>query len=137
MCLTGLRDVEVLHSKTVETTVGQNITLPCLIKNTTDLKLVHTEWSKRGKTNSKLAVYVPGSGIHLVRPNVAMQIKEHDEDMLMGSYLHLQRVDKSDSGVYVCDITTFPMGSLRGETEVKVEGKRTQTKSQTTNLSTI
>ncbi|XP_075996379.1 uncharacterized protein LOC142990461 [Genypterus blacodes] len=122
-CLTsGAEEVKVLYDLTVEGEVGQNITLRCGVQNSTSSKLqfIQTEWSKKEGGNSKLAVYHHSLGLQLFRPGVSLQTES--QDMMMGSYLHLHGLSRSDRGVYVCDITTFPLGSIRRETEVKVKG---------------
>lgn len=121
MCLTGLQDVEVFHYEKMEAAVGMHITLPCTLKDRTDLKIVSIEWSKNG--NEKLAVYSPRFGRHLFWHNVTLQIENNS-----GSYLHLHGVSKWDGGIYICDLTTFPLGAIRSETELKIkdEGKYMQ-----------
>lgn len=117
MCLTGLQDVEVFHHATMEAVVGQNVTIPCTVKNTT-LQIVSIEWQKKINENTKLVVYGPGLGIHRFWPNVSIQV----ENSSMGSLL-LYGVTKWSDGSYICDLTTFPLGSIRRQTELKVLGK--------------
>ncbi|KAF7651447.1 hypothetical protein LDENG_00111070 [Lucifuga dentata] len=117
----GFQDIKVFHDKIKEAVVGQNVTLPCLAKNKTGFQIISTEWSKKDKITTKLALYVQDLGISRFRPNVNIQIQKNDSDKLVGSYLQLQEVDKSDSGVYICGITAFPQGSIRRETELKVK----------------
>lgn len=117
MCLTGLRDFQVFHIEKMEAVVGQTVTLPCIVKNSTNLQIVSIEWSKNKNNNAKLAVFSKGFGTHLFWPNVTIQ------SLSMGSYLHLSNVAKWDSGIYICDLTSFPRGSIRSETELKIKGK--------------
>lgn len=119
MCSTGRQDVEVFYNKKMEAVVGQNVTLPCIINSSTDLKLVSVEWSKNKNENTKLALYSPGHGQRIFWPNITIQT----ENNLTGSYLHLSQVAKWDSGIYFCDLTTFPQGTIRKETELKIKGK--------------
>ncbi|XP_049448869.1 T-cell surface protein tactile [Epinephelus fuscoguttatus] len=113
----GLRDVEVFCNEKMEAVAGQNVTLPCVVRNHTDLKIVSIEWRKDRNENTKLALYSRGFGINLFWPNVTMQI----DTTSMGTYLQLYGVAKWDSGVYICDITSFPLGSIRRETELKIK----------------
>ncbi|XP_071392648.1 T-cell surface protein tactile isoform X2 [Centroberyx affinis] len=116
----ALRDVEPFHYETVEAVAGQNITLPCHVENKPGLNVVQIEWKR--ENNAKLVVHSQILGPHLFRPNVSIQIKNNDEaDGIIGYNLHLQGVEKWDSGVYICDITTFPTGSIRREIELKVK----------------
>ncbi|KAM4620200.1 uncharacterized protein ACJ7VT_006903 isoform 2-T2 [Polymixia lowei] len=115
--------VEVFHDKTTEAAVGQNVSLPCIVENKPDLKIVQIEWRKRDGNDTKLVVHSKGHGTHTFKPSIALQLKTNDslEYGLLGSYLQIHRVEKQDSGIYVCDITTYPLGSISTETELKVK----------------
>ncbi|KAI3373698.1 hypothetical protein L3Q82_022284 [Scortum barcoo] len=112
----GVQDVEVFHYEKVEAVVGQNVTLPCLLKKGTNFKIVNIEWRRTKHENEKLAVYNPSYGHHLFWPNITIQPEEDQ-----GAYLHLHGVSKWDSGIYICDFTTFPNGVIRSETELKIK----------------
>ena len=98
---------------------GQDVVLPCTVNGRSDLKLVSIEWSKNINEITKMAVYSPSYGMHLFWPNVSIQI----EMKTLGSNLHLPEVSKWDSGVYICEIATFPLGSIRRETQLEIKGK--------------
>ncbi|XP_053187844.1 T-cell surface protein tactile [Scomber japonicus] len=117
----GLRDVDLFHNETVEAVVGQNISLPCIVKNSANIKVVNTEWGKRENEIKKLALYTPGFGVYRFRPNVSIQTVYNDAKNFMGSYLQLYEVEKENGGIYVCDVTTFPFGSIRVETVLKIK----------------
>lgn len=123
MCLTGFQDVELFHYEKIEAVVGQDITLPCFVKNSTNLKVVNAEWSKRENEIQKLALYTPGFGTNIFRPNITIQTVNNDDNNFVGSYLKLHNVEKGNSGIYICDVATFPLGSIRYETELKIKGK--------------
>lgn len=118
MCLTGQQDVEVFHYEKMEAVVGQDVALPCTVKNRTNLQIVGVEWSRNRNESTKLAVYHSRFGLHLFWSNVTI----HTENNSMGS-LQLYGVTKWNSGIYICDLATFPLGSIRRETELKVRGK--------------
>ncbi|XP_036975435.1 nectin-3-like protein [Acanthopagrus latus] len=113
----GSQDVEVFHYKKMEAVVGQDVVLPCTVNGRSDLKLVSIEWSKNINEFTKLAVYSLSFGVYLFWPNISMQI----EDKTLGSNLHLPEVSKWDSGVYICDIITFPLGTIRRETQLEIQ----------------
>ncbi|XP_041863773.1 uncharacterized protein si:ch1073-15f19.2 isoform X2 [Melanotaenia boesemani] len=115
----GLQDVELLHLETLEAVVGKNITLPCLQKKLDNLKLISIEWKKKG--GSKLGVYSPLYGQSLFSNNVTIQIEDSEKSELMGSYLHIPEVNKRDSGIYICEITSFPFGSIANEMKLTVK----------------
>ncbi len=119
MCLTGLKDVEVLHNEKMEAEVGQNVTLPCTVKSGANVQISSIEWSKNGNKTSKLALYSPEHGLGHILPNVHIETRDK---LRLGS-LYLFGVTTSDSDTYICLITTFPQGSIRRETELKIKGK--------------
>ncbi|XP_028277189.1 T-cell surface protein tactile [Parambassis ranga] len=120
----GEQNGEVIHYETMEAAVGQNITLPCIVKKHTDLKIVSIEWSKKKKEkdneNIKLAVYSISHGHYYFWPNVTVLTEKNNANTLTGTRLHLPSMTKWDSGIYVCDITTFPLGSIRAETQLAI-----------------
>lgn len=120
MYLTGLQNPEVIHNEALEAEVGQNVSLPCLIKNVTGFQIVNIEWRKN---ETKLLVYSPGFGHHSFWSNVSIQILATGTDKA-GSHLFLPGVNKWDSGIYVCVIATYPLGSIKKETSLTVKGKR-------------
>lgn len=122
MCLTGRQDAETFRYQKMEALEGQNVTLPCILEGSSSLVVVMIEWSKsRRAENTKLALYIPYKG-KLLSPNVTLVV----DNTTMTSYLHLHRVTKWDSDIYTCSLSTFPLGSIRQETELKVTGKKTK-----------
>ncbi|KAI9542368.1 hypothetical protein NQZ68_020715 [Dissostichus eleginoides] len=111
----GLQDVDILHYEKMAAVVGENVTLPCIIQGSPSLKIVSVEWRKNKSGNTKLAVYAPTHGLRQLWPNVTMQ------NVPKGSYLHLHSVETWDSGFYICEIATFPLGSFRRETELEIK----------------
>lgn len=116
MCSTGLQD-EVFYHRKIEAPEGQNVTLPSCVKKN-DTQITQVEWRKM-PYDTKLAVYSPRFGVHYFWPNVTIQT----ENKSMGS-LQISRVSKWDSGVYVCGLSAFPMGTTRRETQLVVKGER-------------
>ncbi|XP_070839164.1 T-cell surface protein tactile [Chaetodon trifascialis] len=113
----GLQDVHVIHEEKMEAIVGQDVALPCIVENRTDLRIVGIEWRKNRNENTKLVLYSSSFGIHPFWPNVTIQIANGS----IGSYLHLSGVTKWNSDTYICDLTIFPLGSIRRETELKIK----------------
>lgn len=110
------------RKEVIETVVGQNVVLPCTINSRTDYKIVSIEWSKKNEKNTKLSLYSPRHGLHQFWPNVTLEIG-NDADKSNSFPLHLSAVNKWDSGIYICHISAFPLGSLSFETELKIKGK--------------
>ncbi|KAF7206516.1 uncharacterized protein si:ch1073-15f19.2 isoform X1 [Nothobranchius furzeri] len=114
----GLKHVELIHKEAVEAVEGQNVSLPCLVKNVSGLNVVSLEWKK---DETKLGMYNSAHGHYYHWSNVTIQIKQDEAKKLSGSHLLLLHVNKWDSGVYVCEITSFPLGSFRKETNLTVK----------------
>lgn len=112
----GSQDVKVFHYEKMEAVAGHEVVLPCIINGRSDLKLVNIEWSKNINEITKLAVYSSSYGVHRFWQNISIQIEKET----LGSKLHLHGVSKWDSGVYICDITTFPLGAIRSETLLEI-----------------
>ncbi|XP_008425425.1 T-cell surface protein tactile [Poecilia reticulata] len=117
--LQGAENVELFFHKTMEAEVGQNITVPCFVKDATDQKIVSIKWMKNEGTN--LAVYDTVYGTYRYWPNVTIQEKRNDANKLIGSHLHLPWVNKWDSGIYICELSKFPSGSFISKTKLTVK----------------
>ncbi|XP_034034225.1 T-cell surface protein tactile isoform X2 [Thalassophryne amazonica] len=113
----GVQVVDVFHYKVKEAVVGQNVTLLCIIRNRTGLDIVQYEWNKN---NTMLALYSKNHGLLVRRPNISLQSK-NGSNIATGSYLQIFGVQKHDSGIYICDITTFPWGAIRRETRLIIK----------------
>lgn len=122
MCLTGRQDAEVFRYEKMEALAGQDVTLPCAVEINNSIHISMIEWSKKGNKKKKLALYSLGFEKKQFSPNVTLVVDENTT----ASHLRLHGVTKQDSGVYVCSLSTFPLGSIRGETHLKVRGKRTK-----------
>lgn len=120
MCLTGRQDVEVFHLPKEEAIVGQDVALPCHLKNSTGLHIESIVWSRHGHDNTNLVVYNSGFGYKLYQPNVTIQILNGST----GSILNILGVTKRNSGIYICTLTLFPSGSIRRQTELMIRGKK-------------
>lgn len=123
MCLTGRQDAETSRYEKMEALAGQDVALPCAVESKSNVHIIMIEWSKNRIENKKLVLYSPRHGEKLFSPNVAFTIN----NKTMASHLHLHGLTNWHSGIYICSISTFPLGSIRLETELKVTGKRTKT----------
>ncbi|KAF6719960.1 Nectin-3-like protein [Oryzias melastigma] len=117
----GLQNVNVIPGSTVEAVVGQNVSLPCILKEDHDLKIILSEWTKNGAT--KLALYSVDHGLHLFWTNVTVQIKKSSTNKILGTYQYLQNVKKWDSGNYNCKIAGFPLSSNISVTSLIVKDR--------------
>lgn len=122
MCLTGRQDAEIFRYEQMEAVLGENVTLPCSVESNKSIHIIMIEWSKKSNKNQKLALYSSNYGEERFSPNVTLTVN----NKTMASKLHLHAVMKWDSGIYICSLSTFPLGSIRGETILKVRGKRSK-----------
>ncbi|CAG00466.1 unnamed protein product [Tetraodon nigroviridis] len=123
MCLTGRQDTEIFRYEEMEAVVGQNVTLPCSVESDRSIHIIMIEWSKKRNRNQKLALYSLYFGGERFSSNVTLTVN----NKTMASELHLHSVTKWDSGIYICSLSTFPLGSIRGETHLKVRDVATST----------
>ncbi|KAM4546416.1 junctional adhesion molecule-like [Fundulus diaphanus] len=112
----GGNNSEQFLYETLEAEVGQNIIIPCVMKDGADRKIVSFKWMKNGGTN--LAIYNPIHGQYLYWPNVTIQEKRNEN--VTGTELHLPSVNKWDSGIYSCEITIFASDSFTIKTTLTV-----------------
>lgn len=121
MYLTGRQDAESSSYEKMEVLAGQDVALRCAIENSST-QIIMIEWSKNRHENKKLALYSPIKGERLFSPNVTLVVN----NKTLVSSLHLHKVTTFHSGIYICGLSTFPLGSIRKETELKVTGKKTE-----------
>ncbi|XP_035998520.1 uncharacterized protein LOC105915791 [Fundulus heteroclitus] len=114
----GGNNSEQFLYETLEAEVGQNISIPCVMKDEADRKIVGFKWMKNGGTN--LAVYIPIHGQYLYWPNVTIQVKRDDVKNVIGTELYLPSVNKWDSGIYSCEVTIFASDSFTIKTTLTV-----------------
>lgn len=112
----GLQHENVFHSGTVDALEGQDVTLPYSLRKEVP-HISSFEWKKMPDENTKLALLTPGVGYINKRPNITILT----ETGTMG-FLRLTRVSEWDSGVYTCDLMTFPLGLIRTYTKLTVKG---------------
>ncbi|XP_042079298.1 nectin-4 [Haplochromis burtoni] len=120
LIIKGIQGVELFHYEKMEAVVGQNVSLPCTLKSATDNKIVSIEWSKETNKTTKLGLHSQFYGFHLFWQNITIQIEKNGRDVL-GSHLILSDVKKSDEGIYVCDMATFPDGSKKVKTQLIIK----------------
>lgn len=122
MCLTGRQDAEIFRVEQMEALAGRDVALPCIVEGSASIHVSMIEWSKSRSENKKLALYSSVFGRKLFVPNVNLEV----DNTTMATRLHLHGVRERDSDVYICSLSTFPLGSIRRETELKVTGKKTK-----------
>ena len=112
----------MIHVERAEAAVGQNISLPCLLNDTLHTNVIQIEWRK--KPSTKLVVHHAQIGPYYYRSDVVFLPENGDDNKLKGSYLQIFNTQVNDSGKYVCELTTYPHGSISRETLLEVKGKK-------------
>lgn len=112
----------MFRSEKMEALAGRDVALPCVLEGSSSIHVVMIEWSKSRSENKKLALYSTSYGTKLLTPNVTLEV----DITTMAFPLHLHGVTEWDSDVYICHLSTFPLGSIRQEVELKVTGKKTK-----------
>lgn len=112
----------MFRSEEMEVLAGQDVALPCKVEGGSSIHIFIIEWSKSRRENKKLALYSPLFGKELFVPNVTLEV----DNRTVSTSLHLHGVTKWDSDIYICSLSTFPLGSIRRETALKVTGKKSK-----------
>ncbi|XP_060764218.1 T-cell surface protein tactile [Neoarius graeffei] len=108
------------HKTEVKATVGQNLSLPCIMEKD-HLKIIQLQWLKKGEQGEEKVVLFNPNFSAIYNMNVTLElVKETSTKDLRGSILHLQEVTEKDGGDYICDIASFPDGSIKSFTKVQV-----------------
>ncbi|XP_017345553.1 poliovirus receptor [Ictalurus punctatus] len=119
--LQGTQSVFIEHKTEVNATVGQNISLPCIMSKEHPT-IIQLQWHKEGeKEEQKLVVFNPSYSVLYYANHKLELVNETNTTELRGSILLLQEVTEKDSGNYVCDIASFPAGSIKTVTKVQVK----------------
>ncbi|XP_058267015.1 cell surface glycoprotein MUC18 isoform X2 [Hemibagrus wyckioides] len=125
------------HKTEVNAAVGQNISLPCILSNKRS-KIIQLQWHKeRNQGEQKLVVFNPVFSTLYFADVTLELVNDTNTAELRGSILHLQEATEQDSGVYVCDITSFPDGSIKNFTKVQVTVPKVSVKVTPTNRTVI
>lgn len=124
MCSTGQQGVELIHHEEMEVMEGQDVALPCILRNTTNQFFVaNMEWTKGRDKATPLLVYNPKFQTVYYQSNITLQVEN-----TMDSHLILRGVTRWDSGIYICVLSTYPWGNIIRETELKIRGEATLVK---------
>ncbi|XP_052423330.1 hemicentin-1 isoform X1 [Carassius gibelio] len=116
----------LIHYKISATAVeGQNISLQCIVTDEHDITIIQLEWIKQQKdkemTDQKIVVFHPGFPIHYFQSGFLLEtVTSSKTRKLQGSILTLREVRVKDTGNYICEITSYPTGSIKRITKLQV-----------------
>ncbi|KAL1266638.1 hypothetical protein QQF64_002313 [Cirrhinus molitorella] len=104
---------------------GQNVSLQCILGEEHDITIIQLEWIKQQKKNEKndqkIVVFHPGFPINYFQSGRFLEtVNSSKTRKLQGSILTLYKVTANDSANYICEITSYPNGSIKRTTKLQV-----------------
>lgn len=128
MCIIqGTLGLTIHHDESKTAVEGQNIRLPCIVEEldiiSNKINIIQMEWIKRQQgVDKKIAVFHPNYPIQYFKNATVVEGKHSSTGQLQGSVLNLLKVTVNDSGDYICEMTSYPHGSIRKITKVNITG---------------
>ncbi|XP_016348892.1 uncharacterized protein LOC107693870 [Sinocyclocheilus anshuiensis] len=103
---------------------GQNVSLQCIVGEEHGITIIQVEWIKQQKGNEKndqkIVVFHPGFPTHFFKSGPLLEtVTSSKTGKLQGSILTLYKVTVNDSGNYICEITSYPIGSINRTTTLQ------------------
>lgn len=122
MCIIhGTNGLMIHHYISRNAMKGDNISLPCIVDEQEKVNIIQTEWIKqKSGTDQKIAVFHPDFPLHYYKNGSVLDIRKSSTGKLRGSVLNLIHVTLNDTGNYICEIVSFPYGSIKTITKVYV-----------------
>lgn len=126
--LSGTYGMLINHNVSVTAVEGQNVSLPCFVGEEHEIKVIQLEWIKQQKgdekTDKKIVVFHPTLPAHYFQTGPLLTtMTSSNTGQLQGSVLTLYEVTMKDSGNYMCEITSYPNGSIKRTTKLQVTGR--------------
>ncbi|XP_073770844.1 uncharacterized protein si:ch1073-15f19.2 isoform X2 [Danio rerio] len=123
--LEGTYGVLVQHNVSATAVEGQNVSLQCIVGEEHAITVIQLEWSKQQISNEKIeqkiVVFHPSlDAIYFKADSLLKVVTSPKTGKLLGSILTLYNVTVEDSGNYVCEITSFPNGSIKKSSKLQV-----------------
>ncbi|KAK9968280.1 hypothetical protein ABG768_002614 [Culter alburnus] len=121
----GTYGVLIHHNVSVTAVEGQNISLPCYVGEENEITVIQLEWIKQPKGNEKndqkIVVFHPSMETFYFQTGPLLKkMTSSKTGKLQGSILTLYEVTMKDSGNYICEITSYPNGSIKRTTKLQV-----------------
>ncbi|KAL2094382.1 hypothetical protein ACEWY4_009101 [Coilia grayii] len=111
---------------TITARQGENTSLPCVVKPSQG-SVTQMQWQRQGKDYQEeiIVVYNPIYGEHKQSHHKGRVriIKNPSNNKAEEFHLDLEDVELNDTGLYICDIHTFPKGAVQQHVKLDVEGK--------------
>ncbi|XP_077053504.1 nectin-4-like [Siphateles boraxobius] len=120
----GTYGTRIHHEVSVTAVEGQNVSLPCFVGEEHDIKIIQLEWIKQNdneKNDKKIVVFHPTMPeFYFQTGPLLTTMTSSKTGKLQGSVLTLYEVTMKDSGNYICEITSYPDGSIKRTTNLQV-----------------
>ncbi|RXN06844.1 mitochondrial import inner membrane translocase subunit Tim10 B-like protein [Labeo rohita] len=121
----GTYGVLIQYNASAAAVEGQNVSLQCIMGEVNDIKIIQLEWIKEQKGNQKndqnIVVFHPGFPTYYFQSGPFLEtVTSPKTGKLQGSILTLYKVTMNDSGNYICEIISYPNGSIRRTTKLQV-----------------
>ncbi|XP_056323411.1 T-cell surface protein tactile [Danio aesculapii] len=121
----GTYGVLVHHNVSATAVEGQNVSLQCIVGEEHAITIIQLEWSKlpiaNEKIEQKIVVFHPQlEAKYFKNDSLLKVVTSPNTGKLLGSILTLYKVTVEDSGNYVCEITSFPNGSIKKRSKLQV-----------------
>ncbi|XP_016095610.1 nectin-3 [Sinocyclocheilus grahami] len=114
----GTYGVLINYSAIATAVEGQNVSLQCIVGEEHGITIIQVEWIKQPKGNEKndqkIVVFHPGFPTNYFKSGPLLEtVTSSKSGKLQGSILILHKVTVNDSGNYICEITSYPIGSIK------------------------
>ncbi|XP_016358547.1 basal cell adhesion molecule isoform X1 [Sinocyclocheilus anshuiensis] len=121
----GTYGVLIHYNVTATAVEGQNVSLQCIVGEGHDVTIIQLEWIKQQKENEKIdqkiVVFHPGYSTNYIKSGSLLETVTSSKTWkLQGSILTLYKVTVNDGGNYICEITSYPNGSIKRTTKLQV-----------------
>ncbi|XP_034466367.1 nectin-3-like protein isoform X2 [Hippoglossus hippoglossus] len=95
--------------------LGHDVTLPChFIKASANDTVIQVQWDLLGPEKKTIIVFKPESGVNIPDSPLKEKVNLTEQSLI------IKDVELKNAGLYMCTLTTFPSGSLTGETKLIV-----------------
>ncbi|XP_042620994.1 carcinoembryonic antigen-related cell adhesion molecule 1-like isoform X2 [Cyprinus carpio] len=121
----GMYGVLIHYDVNVNAVEGQNVSLQCIVGEEHEVTIIQLEWIKQQKENEKIdqkiVVFHPGYPTYYIKSGSLLEtVTSSKTGKLQGSILTLYKVAVNDGGNYICEITSYPNGSIKRTTKLQV-----------------